>query len=135
MNTYVKSGKVGKSYVEKIHRTKGPKSTSTITTTPVSTTAPTPVTTVPTPPKTLQVENPAPVKKSHGFSWVLWLLVILVVAGIGWYFWNKSQENNHPTQPMPPTGGLSPVSGFTAIKKKIEGQEQTKPSIWSKKIF
>lgn len=135
INTYVNGGTVEKSYVRKIHRTKGPRSTTTITTTPVTTSAPTPVATVATPPKTLQVEAPPPVKKSHGFSWLLWLLVILVLAGVGWYFWNKSQENHPPTAPMPPTGGLSPVSGFTAIKGKIEGQEAPKPSIWSKKIF
>jgi hypothetical protein len=140
INTYVKNGNQSptKSYVEKIHRTKGPKSKTTITTTPVTSNenVETPVpTTVTTPKETPQVESPAPMKKAGGSHWLLWTLVVLVLAGIGYYFWNKSQDNKPPTMPAPPTGGLSPVSGFTAIKGKIEDLEKRKPSIWFKKIF
>lgn len=138
INTYVKGSGVERSYVEKIHRTKGPKSTTTITTTPlassegVTTPVPTPVmTTNPTP----SMESATPVKRKGGSHWLLWSLVGLVLAGVGWYFWNKSQEGRGPGQPMPPTGGLSPVSGFTAMKDRIEDETVSKPSIWSKKIF
>ena len=122
-------------YVEKIHRTKSPKSGTTITTTPLASTT-TAMTPVPTPAanQTPVMETTAPVKKSGGSHWLIWILVILVLALIGWYFWNKSREG-HPGQPMPPTGGLSPVSGFTALKDKIEDETESKPSIWSKKIF
>lgn len=123
-------------YVEKIHRTKGSKSKTTITTAPLtSTEAPTPVLTPATANQTPAMETAAPVKKSGGSHLFLWILVILVVAGIGWYFWSKSRENQYPTQPTPPTGGLSPVSGFTALKDRIEDEADSKPSIWSKKIF
>ncbi len=125
-------------YVEKIHRHKGPKSTTTITTTPVSaeTAVSTPVSTPMTPVQTPEMETPAPVKKSGGSHWFLWLLVILVLGGIGWYFWQKSQsEGGHSGPPLPPTGGLSPVSGFTAVKHQIEDEAESKPSIWSKKLF
>lgn len=123
-------------YVEKIHRTKGPKSTTTITTTPINAEGvTTPAIPPVTPNQTPSVETPVPVKKSGGSHWLLWVLVVLVLAGIGWYFWTKNQENHPPTQPMPPTGGLSPVSGFTAVKDRIEDDVEPKPSIWSKKIF
>ncbi len=66
------------------------------------------------------MDTTAPVQKSGGSHWFLWLLVILVLGGIGWYFWSKNQSDNHtPIQPMPPTGGLSPVSGFTAVIIRI----------------
>lgn len=122
-------------YVEKIHRTKNPKTGTTITTTPLASTT-TATTPVPTPMvhQTPVMETTAPVKKSGGFHWFIWLLVLILVGFLGWYFWNKSREG-HPGQPMPPTGGLSPVSGFTALKDKIEDESESKPSIWFKKIF
>ncbi len=126
-----------RSYVEKIHRTKGPKSTTSITTTPVTaegvaTPVPTPlVATNPTP----AMESPAPVKRPVASHWLLWILVALVLGGIGWYFWTKNKENQGPTQPAPPTGGLSPVSGFTGVMDRIEDEAGSEPSIWSKKIF
>jgi hypothetical protein len=125
-----------RTYVEKIHRSKGPKST-TITTTPVTenTSAPPPVVTQ-APAQTPAMETPVPVKKSGGVHWFLWLLVLLVLGGIGWYFWSKSQSDHQsPSQPMPPVGGLSPVSGFTAVKDRIEDEVDSKPSFWSKKLF
>ena len=120
-------------YVEKIHRTKGSKSGTTITTTPITSTATTPVPT-PATNQTPVVETAAPVKKSGGSHWFIWLLVVVLLGLVGWYFWSKSREG-HPGQPMPPTGGLSPVSGFTALKDKIEEESESKPSFWSKKIF
>lgn len=122
-------------YVEKIHRTKNTKSGTTITTTPLASTT-TATTPVPTPGvhQTPVMETTSPAKKNDGSHWLLWLLVLILVGLLGWYFWNKSQQS-HPGQPMPPTGGLSPVSGFTALRDKIEDESESKPSIWSKKIF
>lgn len=126
-------------YVEKIHRSKGPKSKTTISTTPVATTesAAASVNTPETAPKqTPAVETTLPVKKNGGFHWLLWLLVLIVIGGIVWYFLSKNREHNDQTgQPTPPMGGLSPVSGFTAVKDHIEDEAETKPSIWFKKIF
>jgi cobalamin biosynthesis Mg chelatase CobN len=105
-------------------------------TAPVSVTTPssTPVVAQTTPP--VVVDTTTPVQKTGSVHWFLWLLVLLVLGGIGWYFWSKSQEEHqNPTQPMPPTGGLSPVSGFTAVKDRIEDEAEAKPSFWSKKIF
>ena len=126
-------------YVEKIHRSKGPKSKTTITTTPVATTdnsATTAATPVTTPQQTPAVETALPVKKSGAFHWVLWLLVIIVLGVIGWYFWSRSRSHSDQSgQPTPPMGGLSPVSGYTAVKDRIEDEAEGKPSLWSKKIF
>lgn len=122
-------------YVEKIHRSKGANSSTTITTTPVTSAGVSnpiaPMATNPTP----AVETAAPVQRSSGSHWLIWILVVLVIGGAGYYFWNKSQEGKIPTQPMPPTGGLSPVSGFTALKDRIENEAESKPSIWTKKLF
>jgi len=122
-------------YVEKIHRTKNANSTTSITTTPVTSAgvsaAIPPIATNPTP----AVETAAPVKRSGGSHWLVWILVLLVIGLAGYYFWNKSRENQVPTQPMPPTGGLSPVSGFTALKNQIEDEAESKPSVWTKKLF
>lgn len=128
VHTYVQ-----RSYTAKIHRTKGPNST-TISTTPVDATTPvnTPIATQNTPP---MESTPVPVKKSSGSHWFLWLLVLVVLGGIGWYFWSKNQEDSFNNSPKPPTGGLSPVSGFTAVRSHIEDQEERKPSIWTRKLF
>jgi outer membrane biosynthesis protein TonB len=56
-------------------------------------------------------------------SWLWWLLLILMAAVVGWYFWDKHQnEMSHglsgsPLRPAPPLGGLSPVSGYYAKRK------------------
>ncbi len=124
---------VQKSYTAKIHRSKGPNSTTTVVTTPTDATPViTPAATQNTPP----METTAtPAKKSSGSHWFLWLLVLVVLGGIGWYFWSKNQEDSFNHSPKPPTGGLSPVSGFTAVRSHIEDQEERKPSIWTRKLF
>lgn len=123
-----------KSYTERVH--KGPKSASkgmpVSSTSNVSTPA---VTAQITPNNTPSMETSAPVKKSGHTSWLWWVLLVLVLAGIGWYFWSKNQPDDHPSQPMPPVGGLSPVSGFTAVQDKIEDDSEKETSIWSKKLF
>jgi hypothetical protein len=124
-----------KSYVEKVsHR--GSKSASNGM--PVSSTSnvSTPAATAQiTPNNTPSMETSAPVKKSGHASW-LWVPLVLALGGlIGWYFWSKNRTDDHPSQPMPPVGGLSPVSGFTAVRDKIEDDSETETSIWSKKLF
>lgn len=125
-----------KTYVEKVHK-KGTKAAAkglqAASTTNVSTPVPT---TQNTPMSTPSMEVSSAVKKGGHAAWLWWVLLVLVLAGIGWYFWSKSQKDEHPpTQPMPPTGGLSPVSGFTAVKDKIEDDSPHEPSIWTKKLF
>ncbi len=84
----------------------------------------------------VSMDTTTPVQTRGHFHWFLWLLVLLAIGAIGWYFWSKNQERiNTPTQPMPPSGGLSPVSGFTALKEHIQDEPDLKPSFWSKKIF
>ena len=125
-----------RSYIAKIHRSKGPQSSTTITTTPVTSEGTSTISALPSSPKsTPAMETPMPIKKSGGSHWLLWILVLLVVGLIGWYFWSKSQEGHHPGQPAPPMGGLSPVSGFTAVKDQIEEENGSKPSFWNKKLF
>ena len=93
-----------------------------------------------TPPQTtVQVATPAvetaePVKKS-GSHFLWWLLLFLILAGIGWYFWSKNHPEEDEFQPHPPTGGLSPVSGFTGIKGHVEPEAPQPPSFWTKKLF
>ena len=78
----------------------------------------------------------APVKaKGAGYDW-LWGVLLLAIAGVGWYFLAKG--HSHPAgqpHPKPPTGGLSPVSGFTGFQNEKGSKIRKKPSIWSKKIF
>lgn len=125
---------VQKSYTSKIHRTKGPNSTTSIVTTPTGDT--TPVITPAATQNTAPMESaPAPVKKSGGSHWFLWFLVLVALGGIGWYFWQKNQEDAFGNQPKPPTGGLSPVSGFTAVRDQIQDDEKKEPSIWTRKLF
>jgi hypothetical protein len=121
-------------YTERIKRTKTSKGTK-ITLTPstaISTTAE--VATPTTPKETPAMETTAPVIRSGGSHWIWWTLLVVVLGGIGWYFWSKNQSDDH-SQPMPPVGGLSPVSGFTAVKDRIEDDSETKTSFWSKKLF
>jgi ATP-dependent Zn protease len=125
-----------KRYIEKIQRKNHAKSTPGSSSTNIIATS---SNYVPTPLPTFQTSSAstaAPVKKSGGSHWFLWILVILIFVGIGWYFWSKSQSDEQlSVQPKPPTGGLSPVSGFTGLKKRIENDPETKPSFWTKKIF
>ena len=117
------------------HHTKAAQSITSATA-PVSATTPssTPIAAQTTAP--VSMDTTTPVQKTGSFHWFLWLIVILVLGGIGWYFWSKNQdEHQNPTQPMAPTGGLSPVSGFTAVKERIEDEAESQPSFWSKKIF
>ena len=82
------------------------------------------------------METTAAPKKAGGSHFLLIIFLVLVVAGIGWYFWTKNQPmDDHPDHPMPPVGGLSPVSGFTAVKDKIEEADSSETSFWSKKLF
>jgi len=93
------------------------------------------MTTQSTPNSTPSMETATPVKKSGGSSWIWWILLILALGGAGWYFWSKNQSEGGSSQPKPPVGGLSPVSGFTAVKDKIEDESQEGTSFWSKKLF
>lgn len=126
------------SYMGKIHHRKSSKTTPSLTgqtnTTAVAPTPAIPVQNIPI--KTPTMETAAPLKAKGGSHWFLWVLVVLIVGGIGWYFWSKKQsENPHfPAQPKPPVGGVSPVSGFMAVKDRIE-DDSDKPSFWSKKLF
>jgi hypothetical protein len=103
-----------------------------------STTAPASI--LPTPAQTMAqiatpaVESPAPVKKS-GSHFLWWLLLFLILVGIGWYFWSKNHADEDEFQPHPPSGGLSPVSGFTGIKHQLEPEASKPESFWTKKLF
>jgi hypothetical protein len=124
------------SYVEK---TASPKPHSPLAKgmTPLTTA---PVSVVPTPAQTMAkiatpvVESPVPVKKS-GSHFLWWLLLFLILVGIGWYFWSKNHAEEDEFQPHPPTGGLSPVSGFTGIKHQLEPEASKPESFWTKKLF
>ena len=72
----------------------------------------------------------AKTENKSGSLW-LWILAVILVLGGGYYFWTKksSRRKGHP---LPPMGGLSPVSGFTAMKDKVQS---SKPSFWTKKLF
>jgi hypothetical protein len=74
-----------------------------------------------------------PKAAKSGSHWLWWILLILVVGGVGYYFWDKSRSDS--SMPMPPTGGLSPVSGFTAVKDRIEDEAEAHTSIWTRKLF
>jgi hypothetical protein len=117
-------------YVEKVGRSKK-KSGATAS---VSSSTPL-ATTQTTPNQTPAMDPVTPVKKTGKSSKLLWLLLVPILAGIGWYFWSKNQPHDHPSQPMPPVGGLSPVSGFTAVKDQIEDESAPETSFWFKKLF
>ncbi len=120
-------------YVEKIKRTKNGKETK-ITLTP-GTPAATPETAAAaaTPNTAPPVDASVPPAKG-GSHWIWWVLLVLALGGIGWFLKNKSQSGDY-SQPNPPVGGLSPVSGFTGVKNKIEDETDSEPSIWTKKLF
>ena len=71
--------------------------------------------------------------KKPGSHWPLIIAGIALVAAVGFYFWTKKAPP-HNDFPLPPMGGLSPVSGFTAMRKKMQA-ETKKQSIWNKKII
>lgn len=71
--------------------------------------------------------------KKSGSHWPLIIAIIALVAAVGFYFWTKKAPP-HNDFPLPPMGGLSPVSGFTAMRNKVQ-QETKKQSIWNKKLF
>lgn len=117
------------SYVAKIHSKKNTDSASTVATDGSATT------TAPVASGTPAMETAAPVEKGGFPSWLLWVLAIAALGGVGYYVWAKRQAEEQSSQPMPPVGGLSPVSGFTALKDHIEEETLSKSSIWSKKLF
>jgi hypothetical protein len=139
--TPVSSGDFGNTpvntYVEKVGHKKSSKSSSqTIGMASTISSSTAAATTQNTPNNTPVMETAAPpVKKGGHSSWLWWILLVLILAGIGWYFWSKNQPDEHPAQPMPPVGGLSPVSGFTAVKDQIEDESSPEPSFWTRKIF
>lgn len=122
-----------KSYVVKFHKAKQVKGVQAASTTNVTT----PVATAQnTPMSTPSMEASAPVKKAGHAALLWWILLVVILAVVGWYFWSKNRGDDHPSQPLPPTGGLSPVSGFTAVKDKIEEDPlEEKPSFWNRKLF
>jgi hypothetical protein len=120
------------SYVEK-SSSKSKSTESNKTTGSPVVAAPTPMPTLATVAATPVVETPAPVQKS-GSHFLWWLLLILILAGIGWYFWSKNHSDEDEFQPHPPSGGLSPVSGYTGTKH-LEADEKKAPSIWTRKLF
>lgn len=115
------------SYTAKIHSKAGNGSTAAGTN---ATTAAAPPVASGTP----AMETTATAADKGGFpTWILWVLGIAALGGLGYMAWAKRQAAEE-SQPMPPVGGLSPVSGFTALKDQIE-EETPKPSFWSKKLF
>ncbi len=121
------------SYVEK----SSSKSKSSAVKAPVSTV---PLASAPTPLPTQDISSatpvaePAAVPQKSGSHFLWWLLLILILAGIGWYFWSKNHSDEDEFQPHPPSGGLSPVSGYTGTKH-LEADEKKAPSIWTRKLF
>jgi len=72
----------------------------------------------------------AKTETKSGSFW-LWILAAILALGGGYYFWTKKSPRRKG-HPLPPMGGLSPVSGFTAMKDKVQS---SKPSFWTKKLF
>lgn len=121
-------------YTENIKRSKNGKDTK-ITLTP-GTPAATPETTPASTPIAAPVMDVTvpPAAKSGGSHWIWWVLLVLVLGGVGWFLKNRSESGDY-SQPNPPVGGLSPVSGFTGVKNNIEDETDSKTSFWSKKLF
>ncbi|MGH7739951.1 MAG: hypothetical protein ACREL1_07370 [bacterium] len=97
------------------------------------TSAPTPVATIAAITAAPAVETSAPAHK-RGSHFLWWLLLILILAGLGWYFWSKNHNDDDEFQPHPPSGGLSPVSGYTGLKG-LSADEKKNKSIWTRKLF
>lgn len=92
-------------------------------------------------PETKAPEKPAPApartpiattQKKSGYALPIILLLLIAVA-IGFYFWSKGSRRK--SRPLPPHGGLSPVSGFTAMKDRVQKDAPKRSSFWSKKTF
>jgi cobalamin biosynthesis Mg chelatase CobN len=130
--TSVKSSAVpANSYVEKTSSKSKTTTAKTVTTSTVPmASAPTPLPTIATTPA---VETTAVAQKS-GSHFLWWLLLILILAGIGWYFWSKNHSDEDEFQPHPPSGGLSPVSGYTGTRD-LAAEEKKAPSLWTRKLF
>jgi putative SOS response-associated peptidase YedK len=75
----------------------------------------------------------AQAQKKPGSHWPLIVAGVALVAAVGFYFWTKKEPPQNDF-PLPPMGGLSPVSGFTAMRNKVNADIK-KTSIWTKKIF
>jgi hypothetical protein len=121
------------SYVEKTSsKSKSGAGKEPVSTVPMAS-APTPLPTQDISAATPVAETSAPAQKS-GSHFLWWLLLILILAGIGWYFWSKNHSDDDEFQPHPPSGGLSPVSGYTGTKH-LEADEKKAPSIWTRKLF
>ncbi len=118
------------SYTENIKRTKNGKETK-ISVTPAATTESTPAS---TPIAAPVVDTAVPPAKGGGSHWFWWVLLVLVLGGVGLFLKNRNQSGDY-SQPNPPVGGLSPVSGFTGLKTKIEEEAEPEPSFWTKKLF
>ena len=129
----VPSNRPAGSYVEKIKKA-SPKTYAALNSQTPQAATPS-VTTQSTPNNTPSMETAVPVQKKGGSSWIWWVLLILALGGAGWYFWSKNQAEADSSRPKPPTGGLSPVSGFTAVKDRIENDTEETQSIWTKKLF
>jgi hypothetical protein len=71
-------------------------------------------------------------EKKTGYTLPL-ILIALVLAGGGYYLWSK--KSHRKNRPLPPHGGLSPVSGFTALKDRVHSDSPKKISFWSKKTL
>ncbi len=128
---------VPRSYTEKIKsEPEAPAMAAAPNSISIASLPPTPIPTAPNVPmKSPSIENIAPVKKNVGTYLILWFLVILALGGAGYYFWSKTRVEEPSGQPQKPLGGLSPVSGFTAIRGRLEKKKKAKKSFWLKKIF
>jgi LPXTG-motif cell wall-anchored protein len=117
--------------VKRVHHSYAKKSpvegsSSTSTTSPAIAETKSPEKPAPAPART-------PITASDKKSSNLWLILLglAVVGGAGYYL--VSRKSSRKNRPLPPHGGLSPVSGFTAMKDRVRN-DAPKSSFWSKKI-
>jgi hypothetical protein len=84
------------------------------------------------------IENvQAPARKKSGLmNAFLWMILIpILIIGLVWFIWSMLHKRELPFQPAPPMGGLSPVSGFTAVKNRMKAESEPRVSFWNKKLF
>jgi hypothetical protein len=135
------SKKVARSYKQKIARMKATEAAVNAQVSPTSTPQVTPVvasvitpTVVPAPiqaqPPMESTTNSTPKKGSH---WFLWLVVLVILGGGAYWYFTRNKDEETPYQPQPPVGGLSPVSGYTGLKRSSSSHKKT--SIWNRKLF